>query len=175
MSWRKVAATNLLIALAHQIAGLRVLEPRLDRVPLDPGKRRLDGPVMGVDDAPVAADQRGERDGLGGREGDVAPGTVDELAVPVPAPEFAPGAVRHLAFEHGPEDVRIDRTFEAELARAPAEPGARLPVLRIVLHVVAVLLVVGDALRGRGDGADRGDHVSTASDRLSGPAPAPVP
>ena len=121
---------HLLPALAHHLAGLRVLEPHLDRVALDPGKGRLDRPVVGVDDVSVAADQRRERHGFGGREGDIAAGTVDEFAVPVPAPELAPGAVRHLALEHGPGDIRIDGAFEAERARAPAEPAARLPVSR---------------------------------------------
>ena len=156
---------HLLPALADHPARRRVLHPGLGGVALDPGKRRLHGTVVDVGHAGVAADQRGQRDRLRGREGDVAAGAVEQLAVAVAAPELAPGAVGHLAFQDGAEDVRVDRTLEPERVGALACPGARLPVLRIVPGVVAVLLVVGDALGGRGDGADRGHHVRSASDR----------
>ena len=71
-----------------------VLHPGLDRVLLDPGKRCRDRPVVRVDDAAVAADERGQRDRLRGREGDVAARPVHELPVRVAAPELAPGGRR---------------------------------------------------------------------------------
>ena len=134
---------------------------------------------MGVDDARIAADQRREGDGFGGAEGQVAAGTVLELAGPGRSPVFADaseplaGAVGHTAFEDRLEGVGVDRTFEAELSGTLAGPGAGLPVLYVVLRVVSVALVVGRPLFRRGDGADRGDHVRIAS---GGPRPArPVP
>ena len=114
---------------------------------------------MGVHDAGVAADQGGERDRLRRGKGEVAAGTVEDLAVPAATPELGAGPVRDLAFKHGPEDVRIDRPFEPELLRALAEPGARLPVFRIVLRIVAVVLVIARALGGRAESPDR-EHVS---------------
>ena len=56
-------------------------------------------------------------------------------------------------------------TFEPERLGALAGPGAGLAVGGIVARVVAVLLVVGDALRGRADGADGGDHLRDGSGR----------
>ena len=76
--------------------------------------------------------------------------------LPVLVPLVRVRAVRHLAFKHGLEGVGIDRTRKSQILRAPARPGARLPVGAIGLRVVAVLSVVGYALRGRGDHADRG-------------------
>ena len=79
---------------------------------------------MDVDDAGIAADEAGERHRLRSREGDVAAGAVEQLAVAVAAPELAPGAVGHLALEDGAEDVGIDRAFEPERVGALAGPGA---------------------------------------------------
>ena len=102
------------------------------------------------------AKSRGERDRLRGREGDIAPGTVLDVAVLVPLPQLRP--VRHLAFEHRPEGLRVDRAGEAERVRALARSGAHGLVRGIVLRVVAVALEIADALRRRGDFADRSYH-----------------
>ena len=77
---------------------------------------------MAVDHAHIAAAERGERHGFRGREGDVAARTVEQLAVAVAAAERAPGAVGYLALENRPEGLRIDGSFEPELAGAPAGP-----------------------------------------------------
>ena len=150
---------GLLVAGAHHAAGLRILHAGLGDVPLEPGEGARDGPVVGVHDAGIAADQADERDRFGGREGEVAARPVRYLAVFPDAPETLPGPVGHMAFEHGAEDLGLDRAFEAELGRAAAGPGAGVAVLGIVLRVVAVALVVARPLRRRGDGADRGHHV----------------
>ena len=164
---------RLLVARTRHAAGFRVLHPGLGGVLLEPVERAADGAVVGVDHARVAADQRRERDGFGGAEGQVAAGTVVELSVVPHASEPLAGAVGHAAFEDRPEGVGIDRSVEAEPGRAAPGPGAGLPVLYVVLRVVSVAFVVGSALLGRGDGADRGDHVRIAS---GGPRPArPAP
>ena len=72
-------------------------------------------------------------------------------SVPVPSGTLPSSTAR--------KSVRIDRPVETELLRALAEPGARLPVFRIVLRVVAVILVVARALGGRAEAPDR-EHVS---------------
>ena len=98
---------DLLVAGAHHAPGLRVLHAGLGRVPLDPVERRRDGAVVDVDDTLVAADQGGEGDGFRGGEGEVAAGTVEDLAVLAAPPELGSGPVWHLAFEHRAERVRI--------------------------------------------------------------------
>ena len=77
-----------------------------------------------------------------------------DVAVPILAPELTSGSVGHLALEDGLERVGIDGTGEPERLGALAGPGAGVPVVGVVPRVVAVALVVGDALGGRGDGAD---------------------
>ena len=143
-SCRKVAAT----VFWSPARTIRPVSGSFNRVsaalPLDPGQRALDGPVMGLDDAPVAADQRRERDGFGGREGEIAPGPVLQGPIGSPASELPSGAVGRLALQHRLEEVRIDRAGEAEVLRALAGPGARFPVGRVVPGVVAVPLVIGD-------------------------------
>ena len=152
---------GLLAAGAHHAPGLLVLHPGLGDVLLEPGEGAPHRPVVGVDDAHIAADERRQGDRFRGREGEVAARTVRDLTVLAAAPELAPGAVRHPAFEHRPERLGIDRAFEAGLGRARSGPGAGVTVAGIVLRVIAVALVVGDALGGRGQSADRGDHART--------------
>ena len=154
---------HLLPSLRHHFSRLRVLHAGLGHIPLDPVEGALHGPVMGLDDALVAADERGEGDGLGGGEGEIPPGPVLQGPIGPPASELLSGAVGRLALQHRPEEVRIDRAGEAVILRALAGPGARFPVGRVVLRVVAVPLVVARALGRGGDGADRGDHVRGAS------------
>ena len=146
---------RLLSAGADHAAGLRILHPRLDGMALGPGECALHGRVMGGDDPPVAADQGGERDGLRRGEGEVATGPVMKVAVPVLAAELSARPVGHLARKHVLEEIGIDGARQPQRLGASAGPDARFPVLGIVLRVVAVAFVVGDALRRRGDGADR--------------------
>ena len=150
---------HALFAGADHAAGIGVLPPGLDDIAFEPDEGAADRGVVRRDDARVPADQRGERDGLGGREGDVAAGTVMQASVPIHASEPAAGAVRHLAGQHVAEGLGIDGALEAEHPGALAGPGAGFAVGGVVLRVVAVAFVVGDALRGGGDGPDRGDHV----------------
>ena len=165
---------RLLVPGADHADGLRVLQPGLGGVALDPGQRALDRPVMGVDHAPVAADQRRQRDGFWGREGEIPPGPVLQGPIGSPASELPSGPVEYLALQHRLEEVRLDRTGEAEVLRALAGPGARVPVGRVVPGVVAVPLVIGDALgRGR-DGADRDDHHSQSGGQRPSAPPAPL-
>ena len=152
---------RLLVPGAHHAAALCIHRPGLDDVLLDPGEGPLHCRVMGGDDAFVAADQGRDGYGLGRGEGDVAAGAMVDRAVPQPAAEPAARAVRHGAFENAAEDVGIDGPGEPQSGCAPARPGAGLPVRRVFLRVVPVPLVVGDALGGRGDRADGGDHVRT--------------
>ena len=148
---------RLLVPGTDHAARLGVLHPGLDNALLDPGEGPPHRPAVGLRDAGVAADQRGEGDGLRRGEGQVASRPVVEAAVLVPAAEPVSGPVRDLSRQHGLEYVGIDGTLEPERLGALAGPGAGLLVGGIVLGVVAVALVVADALGGRGDGAD-GDH-----------------
>ena len=150
---------RLLAAGADHAAGLGVLHPGLGDVLLEPGEGARNRPVVGVDHAGVAADQRGEGDGFRGREGEVPAGTVLDASVLAAPAQLGTRAVRHLAFEQRAEGAGIDRPRQPELFRPLARPGARFPVLGIVLGVVAVALVVARALGRGGDGPDRGDHL----------------
>ena len=138
VSWRKVAITVFWppVRTMRPVSGSFI--PGLGDVLLEPAERARDGPVLGVDHAGVAADERGEGDRFRGREGEVAAGAVQDLPVLAAPAELGARAVRHLAFEDRPEGAGIDRARQPELFRAPAGPGARLLVLRIVLRVVAV-------------------------------------
>ena len=161
---------DLLPVDARHLPRLWILHAGFGGVLLDPGKGCRDGAVVGVHDARVAADERGDGDGFRSAEGQVAAGTVQDLAVLAAAPEPGVGAVRHPSFENGPEGVRIDRTLQSELFGALAGPGARLAVLGVVLRIVAVALVVPRALGGGGQRPDR-EHVSPS--RTRGPRPGP--
>ena len=152
---------RLLVSGAHHAAAVCIHRPGLDHVLLDPGEGPLHGGVVGGDDPRVAADQGRDGYGLGRREGHVPAGAVVDRTVPQPAAEPAARAVRHGAFEDIAEDVGIDRPGEPQSVCALARPGAGFPMRRIFLRVVPVALVVGDALGGRGDSADGGDHVRT--------------
>ena len=149
---------RLLVAGADHAPRLRVLHAGLDDVPFDPSEGALHRFVVSGDDAAIAADQGGERDRLGRGEGEVASGTVMDVALPVPASETIARSVGHLSREYVLERVRVDGTFEAERLGALAGPGAGVAVGGVVPGVVAVAFVVGHALRRRGDGADRDDH-----------------
>ena len=140
---------DLLVADARHATDIGIFHPGLGRVLLDPGERRRHGAIVGFDDAPVAAHQRGERDRLGRAESQVPSGTVEDLSVLAAPPELGARSVGHLAFEDRTEGRGIDRAFQPELLRPLAGPGAGLAVLGIVLLVIAVLLVVGRALGRR--------------------------
>ena len=145
-----------LAARADHRAGGRVAHPRLDGVRLDPVQRRRHRPVVRLDDAVVAADQRHQRHRLGRAQRHVAAGAVDDVPADLPTPEPTPA--RNLAFEHRPEALGIDRPGEAQGLRAPARLGAGIEMRGIVLRVVAVPLEAGHALRRRGDLADGRYH-----------------
>ena len=81
-----------------------------------------------------------------------------DVAIPVAFAQMR--SVRHQAFEDRLEDAGIDRTRQSESFRALAGPGARFTMPWVVFRVVAVALIIGDALRRRGDLADRGYHRS---------------
>ena len=149
---------RLLVPGSHHAPRNRVLHPGLGGVPLEPAERTPDRPVVGLDDARVAADQRRQGYRFRRAEGQVAARPVVDFAVADPTAETPAGSVRDLPLKHGFERVGIDRAFQAERLRAPARPGARLPVLRRVLRVVAVFLVVAGPLRRARHRADRGDH-----------------
>ena len=72
---------RFLIVRADHAAGRRILHPGLGGVFLEPAERANHGPIVGVDDARVAADQRGKGYGLGRGEGQIAPGAVVYLSV----------------------------------------------------------------------------------------------
>ena len=152
---------RLLVSGAHHAAAVCIHRPGLDDVLLHPLERLAHRGVMGGDDARVAADQSRNGYGLGRRKGDVPAGAVVDRAVPEPAAKPAARAVRHGAFEDAAEVVGIDGPGEPQSLRTLARPGAGLPVRRVIRRVVPVTLVVGDALGGRGDRADGGDHVRT--------------
>ena len=149
---------HLLATGANHAPGFGVLETGLDGIALDPVDCARDRPVVRFDDAPVATDERNERNRLRRRQRHVTAGAVLDIAFAIDAPELAPFAVRYLAGEHVFERLRIDFAHKAQLIRALAGPGARRLVIGIVLRVVAVALVVGDALGRRGDGADGRHH-----------------
>ena len=155
---------DLLVADAPHLPGFRILHAGLGGVLLDPGERCRHGAVVRLDDALVAADQRSDGDRLGRGEGEVAAGTMVDLPVLAAPPEPRVRAVRHLAFEHRPEGVGVDRALQPELLRAPAGPGAGVAMLGIVLRVITVALVVGRALGRRGKRADR-QHVRATRSR----------
>ena len=113
---------------------------------------------MGIDDAGIAADQRGQRDRLGRGEGEVAAGTVMDFSVLAPAAELAVRPVGHLSLQNRLERIGIDRAFQAEFGRAPARPGTRLAVGGVVLRIVSILFVVAGALGRCSHRSDRGDH-----------------
>ena len=158
---RECCHDRLLAAGADHAAGLRVLQPGLDHVLLDPGQRPFHRPAVRGRHAPVAADERGKGDGLGCGQRDVAAGAVMDPAVLALAAELPSVAVRHLALEDRLEYLRIDRPGKAQSLGPLAGPGAGIPVRGIVSGVVPLPLVIGDALGGRGDGADRGDHIKS--------------
>ena len=155
---RKVCDYRLLIARPNHATGRWVLHPCFGGVAFEPVERAPDCTVVRLDDAVVAADQGGERDGLRRGEGEIATGTVADFAVADPAAEPPPGTVRHLARQHGLEDVGLDRAFETEFGGALARPGARRPVLGRVLGVIPVAFIVARALGRAGNRTDRSDH-----------------
>ena len=118
VSWRKAAMT----VFWSPVRTIRPVSGSFIRVSAtffsNQARVRANGPVVGLDDARIAADECGERDRFRGREGEVAAGAVLAFAVLAHAPELAPGPVRHDAFEHPPESVRIDRPLEPGLGRA---------------------------------------------------------
>ena len=150
---------------ARAPAGLRVPAPRLQHRLLDPVQRRPHRLVMAAQHRPVAArmlgrrQQRRQRHGFRGREGDVETRTVLVLPVPL-APEADAGA-GHITLEEPLERARRD--FPARLqpnrSRSLSMPGARLPVLlrlrprRLPVaagrHVIPALLVEIRRRRGR--------------------------
>ena len=110
--------------------------------------------VVRLNDPSVAAHHREQRDRFRRGEGDVAAGGGAGCRPSLPRlPSCGPSGT--LPSRMPPEGVRIDRPREPERLGALAGPGARLPVCRIVLGVVAVPLVVARALRRRGNLADR--------------------
>ena len=119
VSWRNVAATIFWLPTRAilPVSGSFILVSAA--FPLDPGQRGRHGAVVRVDDPVVAADQRGDGDGLGRAEGEIAAGAVQDLAVPAAPPELLPRAVRHPAFEDRPEGVGVDRALQAELLPPP--------------------------------------------------------
>ena len=146
-----------LIAGAHHAAELGVHHSGLRHVALDPIKRLAHGSIVGTHDPVVPADQRGQRHGFGRRESQVPAGAVVDTALPVLAAQVYARAVGNFSREDVNEEIGIDRTAQAQRCRALAEPGAGHPVRCVVLRVVSIPLIIGDALRGRGDCAD-GDH-----------------
>ena len=155
---------DLLVADPRHLPGRGVHHPRLGGVLLDPGEARRHRAVMDLDDTLVAADQCRDGDRLGRGEGEVPARTVHDLAVLAALPELGPRSVGHLALEDRPEGVRVDRALQPELFRPLAGPGTRLPVLGIVLRVIAVLLEIARALRGRRERPDR-EHVRATRTR----------
>ncbi len=109
------------------------LQPGEHRVLLDPAERRPHRPVVGGDDALVAADQRHQGYRLRRGHGDVPAGAVVDLAVPAALAQMR--AVWNPVFEDRLEGIGVDWAGEPERLRAPARP-----------------------LRRRGDHADRGHH-----------------
>ena len=149
---------RLLVPGSHHASRRGVPHPGLGGVLLEPVERAPDRPVVGLDDARVAADERGEGHRFRRAEGQVTAGAVVNLAIAHPAAEALPRAVRHFALQYRPEGVGVDRTFEAELGGALARPGTGLPVLGGILGVVAIPFIVAGPLRRTRDRADRGDH-----------------
>ena len=147
---------HLLIAGVDHGPGRPVLHPGKNGVLLDPAQRRPHRPVVRFDDPLVAAHQRHDRDGLGSGQGHVPAGAVMDLAVLAALAEMR--SVRHPAFEDRLEGVRGHRAGKPERRRAPARPGARFLVGRIVARVVAIVCEIAHALRGRGNHADGGYH-----------------
>ena len=147
-----------LAARADHVSVRGIVHAGLGGVFFEPRKRPPHRAVVGLDDAIVAADQRGQRHRLGRGERQVAPGPVVDFPAADTAAEALSGAVRHFARQHLTEGVRIDRAFQAQLSGAPAPPGTRRPVLRGILGVVAVALVVVCALRRARHRADGRDH-----------------
>ena len=163
---------HVLAAGADDHAGGGVLAAGLDGVLLDPLQGGADGAVVGFDDALVAAREGEQGDGLGSGEGEVAAGAVGDVAEPVAAAEAAPAG--YAALEDGLEGSGIDGAGKAEGGGAPADPSTSaaapdrcrspsaescgLAVVWIAASMAAVTFVVGDAVDGGEDLADRGDH-----------------
>ena len=149
---------HLLAAGMHQQSSLRGLHAGPDRRLLQPRKRALHRGIVRGHDGCVVAHQGGQGDRFRGGEREVASGAmIDRPILPRPS-QPAAGSVRHRAFEDVCEDVGVDVSAQPQRLGALAGPAAAVRMLRVVPCVVAVPLVVGDALRGRGDCADRDDH-----------------
>ena len=112
---------------------------------LDPAEHALGRRVVGGNHPIIAAHERGQGDRLRRRQGDIATKAVMYVAMLVPPAQMRP--VRHLAFEHRPKGIGIDRAGETECAGAFPCPSARLLVRGVVLGVVAVPLEIIDILR----------------------------
>ena len=174
-SCRKVAATVFWSPASDHASGLRVLQPGLGGVasrsrPASACPARSWASTMRPSPPMSAASETD----LGAEKVRSRPGRCCRAPSGPLASELPSGPVEYLALQHRLEEVRIDRAGEAEVLRALAGPGARFPVGRVVPGVVAVPLVIGDALgRGR-DGADRDDHhsqsIRTALVRAAGAA-----
>ena len=147
---------RLLVPGADHPPGLRIFHPGLYGALFHPGERPLHRPAVGLGDARIAAGQRRQRHRLRGRKGKVAPGPVDDLPVLAGTAQLRPAG--HPALKDRRERDRVYRTLEPEGLRTLAGPGAGFAVFEVVLRVIPVALVITDALRRRGDGADRGDH-----------------
>ena len=135
---------------------LRVPAPGLEKIRLDPVKRRPHRLVVGADHTGITHHQGFQRHRLRRRERDVPAGTVLVLALDDPAQTDV--ALRHMARQHRFEARRDHMASKAEVARGFTVPEARLAVLRVVLRVVAVLLVVADRGRRGRKFVDRRDH-----------------
>ena len=93
---------RFLVACPDHPPGCGVLQPGLGGVLLEPGQALSDRLVVGVDDAGVAADERGERHGFRRGESYVPSRAVLERAALARAPQAPPGPVRHRAFQAPP-------------------------------------------------------------------------
>ena len=160
VSWVKVAITVFWPPVRTIAAGLGVLHPGLGDVLLEPRQRARDGPVMGIDDARVAADERGQGNGFRGREGEVAAGAVLDATVLAAPPELGcPSRPARLPSSTALKIFGSTGPVSPSSSAPLAGPGAGVPVRGIVPGVVAVLLVVARALGRGGDGPDRGHHL----------------
>ena len=134
---------DLLTADADHLPGLPVLHPGLGRVLLDPAEGCLHRAVVSLDNArhrrrPAP---RGKR--ISGAEKVRSRPGRWAISPSLPRlPEMLPGAVGHLAFQHRPEHLGIDRAVQPEFFRPLAGPGAGGAVLGIVLCIIAVAFVV---------------------------------
>ena len=147
---------HFLVALSHHRPGHRVHDAGFDGAVLDPVERALRGTTVGFHDPAVPAYQCRKGHRLRRGKCDVNAGTVMEFAVAVGLAQ--PPPVRHMAFQHLLKRLGLHRAGQAHRFGALAPPGAGVLVGGVVLRVVAVLLVIADALGGGGDGADGGYH-----------------